>query len=109
MEEGILNILQQLVDFVKTASPELWRISMQQVRADVVGNWVLVGGFGVLFILLGFLTVARMDEDEIASGSAGFGAVLCLVVLVLVLVRNIKMNINPEYYAIQILIGMIPK
>ena len=36
------NIAQQIIDLFKSIAPDAWAIGMQQVRADIWKNWLII-------------------------------------------------------------------
>ena len=109
------ELLQQLIDFIKAASPMVWGIYVKQVYVDAAVG--VFWGIGVL-IASPFLTkfakyaFNKYEEDKYSGWDmwayfACAGAV-CGVAIGLVLITTyIKGFINPEYYAIQNILSQL--
>lgn len=109
------SLLQELVDLVKSTAPELWRIAIQQVFVQAVGY-----GLGVVALLafgLYFLWVAvqikrseNYSQDEDAPSQYGlslFASIALFSGLLILLYQVLGRLINPEFYAIELLINYV--
>lgn len=114
-------LLQQLIDLVKQTAPQLWAIALKQVYANVARD-VILAAVLVVVAYLCYVSVKRaasLETDEesifwsdsdfcgfvITIGSIAF--LVCCVVIVANLVSVVQSLVNPEYYAIQILMGLV--
>lgn len=103
MEKALL----ELIELAKSAAPELWKIAMHQVYARVaVFVFLLVVSVGMIVFVFKLYPKYRMERNEDGEflcyvfGTVGsVGVVLFPITLILYLM-------NPQYYAIQILLGL---
>ena len=123
------EVLVKLVEFVENASPVIWEAAQRQVVADMATNAIwIVAAVGLAAFLV---WVARGCENVIlgieeynegkgwsnAKDSEGWhmslimsyvGVVALTLGALVLLTGNIRMAINPTYYAIQNIMGMVP-
>jgi hypothetical protein len=130
------NLIQQLIDLVTKAAPELWRIA----RLQVLNHNVMDGMIGVAFVIVCLIIFGLLkklkDEDDLeyydnakhtyakkdkVAGAiyvsedavkgwkiAGWIVISILALIVLCNFVSIVMRfINPDYYAIEILVGLV--
>jgi len=116
MKEEILAILQQLIDMVQKAAPEVWRIWNRQVQVEAIQFC-----FWATFFLLataGFLYLASYgrrkgkddpgNPDYIGAQVAGIAcAAMSAIAVSAFFVSGISRFLNPEYYAIMRLIDIL--
>jgi hypothetical protein len=135
LEEG----LKQLIEFVKAASSVLWQAAYKQVYADAVVNsiWLLImlmiTFFAIKLVVYSIKEfkkdIERRKKETEATGKVynwntdekddnssigtillfSFVAILPSVISIMLLTDVVRWLINPEWYAIQKLINMIPK
>jgi len=116
------SILNRLINLMETTAPELWAIAMQQVQTMVASNAIWAGTLLVLLIacLAAFVYCNRAlqsndrldysDREAYQGGkwaAFGIGIVLFLVEMG-ILSDIIKYLMSPEYYAIRMLINLLP-
>ena len=113
--DGLAEILQQLIDFVKTASPLLWAILVKQAFVQGIQNsiWALLALILTIICIWGIIKLARLckQESEEFFGwmavTLGFLGCIILGVFLYNFTEAIGRFINPEYYAILNIIGQI--
>ena len=109
------DALQQVIDFLKTASPVIWQTLIRQVYSEAISYlvWAFVlGGISFALAKLFIYGTKQLDEDTysvwnlwrwvcvVVSGFAGltsFG----------ILVSAIQWFANPEFYAIRFLLDRL--
>ena len=109
------TVLQKLIEFVETASPFLWETLYRQVYVQVVVHviWMIIfiGLAAVCYKLFqyGKLEKAKDDDTEWIFGLVlgGIGATVFTVFSVIELEECIIRLINPNYYAIQLILSNI--
>ena len=114
------ELFNELVELVKTAAPALWAIARRQVYAEAVGEIFAALAFGaityVCLCMFRWFKSKAVDPKKdcydrdgwwvgtvcsaIAAGGFFFGVLIPLC-------NAIKYLINVDYYAIQILIGLV--
>src|SRR4030043_1443311 len=127
------NIAQQIIDLFKSIAPDAWAIGMQQVRADIWKNWLIIFLSILLFLFLWSIDYRQMAKVRIAREKgiatqrgdyfynpnqvedyhnngryivwAFYG--INVLVLIMYLSRQIQLYINPEYSAIQYLLRIV--
>lgn len=114
------DFLYELVEMVKNTAPALWQIAYRQVMIEAfqMGVW----SFFVLTVSIGLNCgrtalwakaksgdLDRYDrESHMGAGwAAAFMSAFFLVLFTGLLVGIVSRLINPDYYAIAILIGMV--
>jgi len=107
--------LIELIDMVKDVAPDLWRIGLQQVKAVLIGDIVgvlllaLLTAIGIFF----FLRVMRKAEEDHYGEYGlwlfliGVGTFVVGMPIPWIIAGIIRMGINPEFYAIEKLLGLI--
>lgn len=111
--------LQKLIEAVETLSPEMWRIAQAQVEVEV---WRLTIGlyfFSVLvamcLLLLIFGSIKVLSTDDRFSNN--WGGVICWsffffvgssIVDLILYFALVARKMNPDYYAIQVLMSLVP-
>ena len=112
MNEEILN---KLLEWIETASPQLWGILTKQVSIALAQNILWLG----LFLIGIFFTVKAIkygeklkDEDymndwEIPTVGGWCGLILFIALSCCMVTDLINIIFNPEWYAIQLLINRI--
>ena len=121
MDEFVVKTLSDLVEFIKGASPALWAIARQQVLTNTISCllWLAVS-IGVVCACVTWFKWARKKGVEEGLHSTDLenywfctwfaavaGSVFALIALLL-LSTVIRMKINPDYYAIQVLSNLLP-
>ena len=104
------NALQELVEFVKSASPVIWEIFIKQVYVHALS--LLLWASGMILVAVFLVRVGKWATKENPYGDwdfwiglsyvfafvFGFGAFACLI-------QAIACIINPEFYAIRFLLS----
>ena len=106
------QILVQLIDFLKTASPFVWSILVKQVYSDGVSSLVEALGFLILCITLyklGNYGKQQAEKDDLSMWEIGrvfsfIGSGISGLVSFFFLLDGIQRLYNPEFYAIQCII-----
>ena len=113
MEDLLIESLQELIEAVKFASPELWRIAMQQVQVKI---WrtilaIVVALLGVIGFSWASVKVWKMFGDDITAAPVLVFSWVFLIVSFVVVIRLltdlIQYTLNPEYTAIQVLLELV--
>jgi len=119
-EDIALEALDRLTKLVQTTAPELWRIARTQVYAEVAARGVGVLVAAAISIILFYFAnyLRKQSKDAHPIDREGYEAgrwILTVIGIVaglsaMMLVSDIaKMLINPDYYAIQIIIDLVVK
>ena len=112
MEEQAIKTLQELVQFLKNISPEVWGI---YVRQQIIEGIMMIVGFCFSFIpiLFGWHLVKTEpawcidnDGDNIPGwGLLVIGSLLCAILFAMVFLAGIPHLLNPGYFAIKAIRG----
>jgi putative Mn2+ efflux pump MntP len=106
------TLLQELIEFVKNASPTLWAIYVKQSYVEGIGSlafFVVLLVVGVIVVKIG-LKVKKQKELEDSYDDNSFHWFLISIGITLVgasivvFFSSIGYFINPEYQAIQLII-----
>lgn len=118
------DALYEIMEIVKSTAPHLWRIARRQVYAEVAqrGIWTLViiassVGLWKLRIMAYKLDKEAKEEAEETCSWYGDGwkttawvctvlSSVCIIIAFSVLAGMVMRLINPDYYAIQILLDL---
>ena len=115
------KLILRLIDIVETASEKLWGIAYRQVYVDIVHDFLWFVSFAVLAFVL-YKTFKRYWKEahkekesrwddktgsEIAFVLSGLGIAFCFMVLFISVGEIIGKLINPEYYAIKVLLDLV--
>jgi hypothetical protein len=111
MEEAIL----ELIELAKNTAPELWRIALLQVKAEVIQRYIIIFISVISSVTLNIKTKRiralpsseKSDLEETIEGLDYIFLVALAIVTIITLISLMKMTINPEYYAIKELIWMV--
>ena len=106
------ELLSQLIDFVKDASPKLWGILIKQVYSNAVVQLAV----GILLLIIGIVGVAwivrlyRISNDTENDNYGNdyvslyvvivIGVFVCFLVALIFIPYGLQQFYNPEYYAI---------
>ena len=115
--DGIEVILGELIEIVRATAPALWAIAQRQVLANTVGN-AIWAGLSILFALALVLAVRHCMRKEQADdrgdsfwymGTFFGGLFVCVALLVALscITNAVMYSINPSYYAIKVLLGLV--
>jgi hypothetical protein len=109
------EVLAQLIEFLKLASPLVWQTLVKQVYSNAVACLIWAIALLVLCVVLvkfaGFAW-KQYKEHEYSMWDVGTvflyigSSVSCLIAFGL-LVYSIQLFINPEFYAIQYIVSQI--
>jgi hypothetical protein len=108
--------LRELIGLVENTAPELWRIAIKQVYVGAVQN-IVMGVFGTWggIKLAGaakrswekYQESTSFSSDDMSALLIGLVAVIVLGIAANVGLRAIGQFINPEFYAIELLINYV--
>lgn len=110
------KVLQELIEFVKSASPVIWQALYRQVYVEALGFILWAIGLAVLAVILFRLAkfaVKKKEEDgymsdwEILYGFCYFFSVVVGIVAFGLLVSVIQHVANPQFYAIRFILQNI--
>lgn len=116
MDGGIEVILGELIEMVQATAPMLWAIARRQVLANTVGNAVWAGLCILATIVLGLIARHCVRQEKASRGHsdwdagvifAGFFACVAFLVALACVSTVIMYSINPDYYAIKVLLGLV--
>jgi hypothetical protein len=102
------ELLQQLVEFIKDASPYVWNLLIKQEYINAYANLIWTGIL-LLVCIIGIIIGTKMwklgnkeNDDDWYSASFAFFifSIISGVVGLAILTPAIKILLNPEYYAI---------
>lgn len=102
------QILTELMRFVEEVSPSVWRMAQREVTASIITN-VVWGTFFLAFAVA--VVVFTMQRRNSGEFDAEKGIVLSFVTLVLgvfaaiLFTAAIRMFVNPDFHAIQKILG----
>ena len=99
------ELLLELVDLVEQTAPQLWEIALRQVSI-YAGHYVLVALFFCLIIYILRGVPVDNDERDVKLLIQGIILVLCTFALFMLYEFAARL-INPQYYAIEILVNLI--
>ena len=107
------EMLKQLIDMMKTLAPEIWAIYLKQIYVSTIMAWIWSGisliimGGSLYFVTKLVNKYSDTDDEGYIFISSLFVAifVVMLIVLGINLDMAIRYGLNPEYYAIQLLLG----
>lgn len=106
------EILQELIKFVKTASPVIWQTLYKQAYMEALGYFLWAIGLAVLAVILFRLAkwAAAKAKKEEGGYKSDWETLCCLFYLFAgiagiiafgLLVSAIKLVANPEFYVIR--------
>ena len=112
-----IDLIGQLIEMVESAAPALWEIAQRQVMADTVE-----GAFWMLFLSILAVVCYRLAQRWLVSmedcphSDEGFYeagivagsliSLMCSIIVPLIVSGVIKRLVNPDYYALKLLITM---
>ena len=120
------EILQQLIDFVREASPEVWRVLLRQVYVDACTDllWLLM--IAVLVYIVYRLgrraerasldekgeynerySSSSQDSNRIAMYACYVIAGILAIVIPVLLTSALRAFLNPEYYAVMNIVNVL--
>jgi len=108
------ELISELVEFVRTASPLIWQAFYKQVYIEAISNTAI----GIVLLIITVIlwvwffkerkkfieSVYARDEDYWFIAGTGF---LSTVITVAVLITVLTRFLNPNYYAIMKIIELI--
>lgn len=113
------ELLTQLIDFVKDASPQLWDVLIKQVYSNAVVQLVV----GILLLIIGIVGVTwivrlyRISNDRendnygndyvLLYPFIATGVFVCFFVALIFIPGGLQQFYNPEYYAITDIINSL--
>ena len=107
------QVLQELVDFLKAASPVVWEALYRQVYVIALSK--IIWAFGLAFLIFGAMKLSKKawewheedngfgDYNQLAYFCYGFRVIVGVVSFGLV-VSAIMRIANPNYYAINLIL-----
>jgi len=108
-----METLMNLVVSIQNAAPKVWETAMKQVAVTITQDLFFIGVFlivGVMSYNYGTKEWALNEEyayeqHDVAGFAAWLIAAVCFVAVILLIVNVAGMVANPEYYAMQLIIG----
>lgn len=115
MDSTIGTTLEELVKFIKSVSPELWRIAQRQVQVQIITSWLWIM-LAVLLTVGCIILWYKADksqydswlarnEDEVKWLTCAIG-ISALIFIVILILLTTPVMLNPEYYTIQTMMKM---
>ena len=110
------DILLRLIDIVQETAPALWAIARRQVAANIAEVAIWFVFCAIAAIALAFVTRHGVREYrkndynsswELGAVFSGIGSVGCALVAFGLSTSLVKYLINPEFYAIKVLMDLI--
>ena len=108
------DLIYELIELVKTLSPELWRIGVSQVRAMIMSHIAtdVIGMILIVIVFIVLLQYATKEENEYDASTTRFMAWVVIAVfgggvLFDMSMVVLPMIINPEFYAIKIIMSLV--
>lgn len=100
------TVIQQLIEMFKNATPELWKILIAQVQIEAIQTLVIAIFTTAIFVALIVISVicGRDDSDYY---SLTILSTIGLALPIYMFIRYYGMIVNPEYYAIKIILEQI--
>jgi len=107
------EVLSKLVEFVESASPIIWETARRQVAVNLVQSTVWM----ILCAVVAYACIRwskhfgrkyqenKRGDDDIPALALGLGAAAAIVAVVSLLTYIAGMAVNPNYYAIRLLLG----
>jgi hypothetical protein len=110
------ELIQELIELVKAATPMLWAAAHQRVMAGIAMNLLgaLMSGIALGLSIYGFVWAKHRLEDDSFS-DAGMTTmipsiivgIIAAIVLILTLITAVGFLVAPDYYAIYMLIRLV--
>lgn len=109
------EVVEELIDIVQQTAPELWRIANLQVKGNIIRGclWTVVS-FIIMFLSTMIIRhgykMKEKSKYSMYETTLAAGFILLTVTLVaipFILDTVIAYSINPEYYAIKVLIDFV--
>lgn len=109
------ELLRELIEFLKNASPMVWETLHRQVyvQAAQYAFWLVLFGAAVIpcvVLVRKFLELREEDEwgdHELPIALGLMGCALFGILAAFCLVSAVSRLINPDYYAIQIILNSL--
>ena len=111
------EILRKLVEFIENASPVIWAAASRQVAVNAIRTILAAIVFLVATLVLARLAAycnKRYHEDERESEDWNVGrwtsitlGLVFFVIFLILAIGVIGPLVNPDYYAIQVLINLV--
>jgi len=108
------DILWELIELVENAAPKMWQIAVKQVYVQALQKYIISGILLLSGVFLFFnterLNKKNEEEDNSYSGEWRFLHLITIILFIIILGETtaaIGCSINPEYYAIKTLVGLV--
>jgi hypothetical protein len=106
------TIVQQLIDFVKTASPLVWNILIKQVYSEAIADLIWAFGLGgtcFVFVKVALYGFEKNKDDEFSDWSYGkwLGVIFATISGIIsfsLIIGAVQWFANPEFYAIRFIL-----
>ena len=98
--------LQELQQFVSSVAPDVWELYLRQTMIDA---WIgmIFGMFLLALSIYLFKLGFKNKEDEWVPWAYGGSVISFLIAFILLLVNGLRVLLNPQYFAMQDLLGII--
>lgn len=107
------QVLQELIEFVKSASPLVWETLYRQVYVEALGVFLWVIGLVVAIVTLIRLAKWSKQQEDEDTDWEGFDITLYVASALIgvfafgLLISVVKYIANPNYYAIKLILENI--
>lgn len=103
------ELLQQLIELLKTTSPFIWQTLIKQVYVEIFGFivWGVVCGIGAYLLKNVKISFDSENDNEIFNTVRIVIVIILTIVSIGFLLSSIQWAINPEFYALKFLLGKI--
>ncbi len=109
------ELMEKLITTITELSPTVWNIFLKQVQVNIIQNWVYIFICTVLLILciwITFFSIKKRKEYEFSDWILGIylGSTVGIIFIILITIfflNLISYYLNPNYYAIQLLLQNI--
>jgi len=110
------DILWELVQMIETAAPKAWEIATKQVQVMYYSNlawgiFLVMMGVGISAIFLSIhVKSSKNNSSTFYEGEALWGLLLAIIPIIIGMIflsSLIGYSVNPEYYAIKSLVGLV--
>ena len=109
------DLLRELIEFVKDASPEVWRILLKQAYVDAAGAAIWAIGLLAATVALYKLTrygIQRHEEDsysmwDLGATFSGVTGAISAILAIANLISVFQKFLNPEFYAVRFILQQL--
>jgi len=100
-----MDILSELVKFLQEVSPLVWQSLIKQVYSEAIAY--VIWGIGLAIACPFLVKFAKRMEDEPVGFFAYIAVGIAALASLLLLTSAIQHFINPEFYAIRLIVSSV--